>query len=75
MRVLTAWSDRTSDRDIVGIWRKSSFSAYNGNCVEVAKFTGTIGVRDSQDPYGAVLDFTPAQWDAFIGKLNREARS
>jgi len=36
------------------IWRKSSRSSASGsNCVEVAALTGgTIGVRDSKDPYG-----------------------
>jgi hypothetical protein len=46
----------------------------------VADFTDTIGIRDSQDPRGAVLSFTPAQWDTFIGgvsngKFNRGPRS
>jgi hypothetical protein len=46
-------------------FRKSTFSA-DGNCVEVATTTdGTVLVRDSKDPRGAVLTFTPAEWDAF----------
>jgi hypothetical protein len=49
-------------------WIKSSLSAYNGNCVEVAGLNDdTIGVRDSKHPRGAVINFTPAEWDAFIG--------
>jgi hypothetical protein len=49
-------------------WIKSSLSTYNGNCVEVAGLTGdTIGIRDSKHPKGAVLSFTLAEWDAFIG--------
>lgn len=35
------------------IWRKSSFSADNGECVEVASTLGAI--RDSKNPDGAVL--------------------
>ena len=27
----------------------------------------TIRVRDSKNPRGAVLNFTPGEWDAFIG--------
>jgi hypothetical protein len=40
----------------------------NGNCVEVAGLSSDlIGVRDSQNPRGAVLRFSPADWDAFVG--------
>lgn len=49
-------------------WIKSSFSTHNGNCVEVAGLAGgTIRVRDSKNPRGGVLNFTTANWDAFIG--------
>jgi Domain of unknown function (DUF397) len=51
------------------IWVKSSLSFSNGNCVEVASLPGgEIGVRDSRDPGGPVLTFTPGQWDAFVGR-------
>ncbi len=49
-------------------WVKSSLSFSNGNCVEVAKLSGgEIGVRDSKNPEGPVLRFTPGEWHAFIG--------
>lgn len=49
-------------------WIKSSLSFSNGNCVEVAHLPGGhIGVRDSKDPAGPVLQFTPDEWSAFIG--------
>ncbi|WP_055478289.1 DUF397 domain-containing protein [Sphaerimonospora mesophila] len=64
----------------VGVWCKSSRSADGSNCVEVAiSDAGQAGVehkadaerlyllRDSKDPNGAVLAFTPGEWDAFIG--------
>lgn len=49
-------------------WVKSSSSYSNGNCIEVASLPdGQIGVRDSKDPDGAVLRFTPDEWQAFLG--------
>jgi hypothetical protein len=36
--------------------------------VEVAGLPGrTIGLRDSKDPNGPVLRFTPDEWQAFLG--------
>ena len=49
-------------------WIKSSLSFSNSNCVEVASLPGNgIGVRDSKDTEGPVLQFTPGEWDAFLG--------
>jgi hypothetical protein len=49
-------------------WVKSSLSFANGNCVEVADLGGGgVGVRNSRDPHGAVLSFTPDEWTAFVG--------
>ena len=49
-------------------WRKSSFSAMNGNCVEIGWLqSDRIGVRDTKDHGGGpVLVFTDAEWSAFI---------
>lgn len=47
-------------------WQKSTRSGGNGNCVEVATVPGTVFVRDSKDPHGPKLTFTPDEWSAFI---------
>jgi hypothetical protein len=48
-------------------WRKSSYSSNEGGqCVEVAACPGTIHVRDSKDPEGPALSFTPDEWAAFL---------
>ncbi|MFF4027919.1 DUF397 domain-containing protein [Nocardia elegans] len=47
-------------------WFKSSRSGAGKDCVEVAHRTeGTVAVRDSKNPTGPALIFTPAEWDAF----------
>jgi Domain of unknown function (DUF397) len=61
-------------------WRKSTFSGNNGgDCVEIAELERVangpdhksghdrlIAVRDSKDPDGPTLFFTPAEWVAFL---------
>ena len=49
------------------VWRRSTRSGpYSDNCVEVAFVDGAIAMRDSKNPDGTVLIFTPAEWDAFV---------
>jgi hypothetical protein len=52
-------------------WRKSLPSDGASNCVEVAVADdGTVGVRDSKDPTGPVLQFTRPEWTAFTGGVH-----
>ncbi|MEV6795445.1 DUF397 domain-containing protein [Streptomyces sp. NPDC051320] len=46
-------------------WFKSSYSGDQGNCVEVAKTTATVHVRDSKDHSRPGLTLTPTAWTAF----------
>jgi len=52
------------------LWFKSSRSAGNGACVEVA-FAGSdaIAMRDSKDPRGPVLRFGAASWQRFVADV------
>ncbi|KXK61846.1 DUF397 domain-containing protein [Micromonospora rosaria] len=52
-------------------WRKSTRSG-NGECVEVAvDLPGGVAVRDSKDPHGPVLAFTPGTWRTFVAATRR----
>lgn len=55
-------------------WRKSSKSAQQDNCVEVATLPGGgRTVRDSKDPNGPVLRFASSDWQSFIGDIKSGA--
>jgi Domain of unknown function (DUF397) len=47
-------------------WRKARLSTTNGSCVEIASAAGKVAVRDSKDPSGPVLVYTPAEFSAFL---------
>ena len=62
----------TSAPDPTGVrWYKSTRSAANGACVEVARFGAAVGVRDSKDPESPVLRFTANDWQSFLATAKR----
>jgi|HubBroStandDraft_6_1064221.scaffolds.fasta_scaffold736652_2 hypothetical protein len=60
-----------TDQDLSrAAWRKSTYSNNGGNCIEVTRaITDMVAVRDSADPEGSTLVFTPHQWTAFTSTL------
>jgi hypothetical protein len=49
-------------------WRKSTYSAEEYNCVEVA-IDDRVGVRDSKDPAAGQLSVSPQAWSAALRQL------
>ena len=48
-------------------WRKSSASNPSGDCIEVAALdSGAVAVRNSRDPEGPALIYTPDEMAAFL---------
>lgn len=53
-------------------WRTSTHSANGSTCVQVARnLPGIVAVRDSKDPAGPALVFTPGEWRAFTAGIRR----
>ena len=53
------------------VWKKSSRSGGQGDCVEVAtNLPGLVAVRDSKHQEGPTLIFTPDDWKAFLTQLD-----
>lgn len=47
-------------------WFKSNHCGAGKDCAEIAHLAqGCVGVRDSKNPTGPALLFTPTEWDAF----------
>ncbi|WP_217169603.1 DUF397 domain-containing protein [Streptomyces sp. AC512_CC834] len=58
-------------------WLRSSYSTGANNCVETARpsagpWTGLLAVRDSKNPAGPALLFSPASWTTFTAGVHRD---
>jgi hypothetical protein len=49
-----------------GEWIKATASDSGGNCVEMRRRGDAVEVRDSKDPEGPVLRFTPSELAAWL---------
>ena len=57
------------------IWRKSSYSGGEGNCIEVADHDGRVLVRDTkQAGRGPVLSVSPADWRRLVDRVKGDVR-
>ncbi|MEU9559110.1 DUF397 domain-containing protein [Streptomyces fumanus] len=57
-------------------WLRSSYSTGANNCVETARpsaglWAGLVAVRDSKDPAGPALLFSPVSWTRFADRIDR----
>ena len=50
-------------------WRKSSYSADQGNCAEAASAAGRVLVRDTKDRKGVTLTIPAQAWHAFTAQV------
>lgn len=51
------------------VWRKSSASNGQAECVEVAFVKDAVAMRDSKRPTGGALMFAPDKWRLFVGSV------
>lgn len=55
-----------SDPSYRAVWRKSTFSGQNGDCVEVAEAGDLILVRNSNRPEAGAIEFTRSEIAAWV---------
>lgn len=60
---------KTEQRQGVPIWRKSSYSIANAQCVEAAAVPGEVMVRDTVTPPRGQLRFSAEVWRDFIARI------
>nr|WP_243712762.1 DUF397 domain-containing protein [Actinomadura sp. 6K520] len=56
-------------------WRKSSYSGSSNDemCVEVAELVSGVGIRDSRNPHGGLLDVSSAEFAVLVGQIKKGA--
>jgi hypothetical protein len=52
-------------------WRTSSYSADQGDCVEIASQFTYVLVRDSKEHNGPILEMSSAQWEQFLARIRK----
>ncbi|UED85857.1 DUF397 domain-containing protein [Streptomyces profundus] len=55
--------------EVALVWRKSSHSNHNGDCVELATLRAAVLLRDSKDREGPVIRWGKGSMRVFVGRL------
>lgn len=67
---MTDWTRSTTCADgccvEINFHKATASGPHTDNCVEVGACNCGVKVRDSKDQGGPVLDFTRAEWQAFL---------
>jgi hypothetical protein len=63
-----AYMSKTEYEGIL-IWRKSSYSIANAQCVEAAAVPGAVTVRDTVSPALGRLRFSAEVWHEFTARI------
>jgi len=61
--------------DAPALWRKSSYSGGEANCVEVGQGGPEIAVRDTRDRQGPALAFSREGWREFTRRVKAGAET
>lgn len=60
-------NEQHTQHGVTSAWKKSSYSGAHGDCVEVrTPGPRAVAVRDSKDPQGPALAFSPQAWASFV---------
>lgn len=60
---------RVGRNDAKAVWKKSSYSSHNGDCVELAELGDVVEVRDSKDHQGPVVSVNRRTMATFVAAL------
>jgi uncharacterized protein DUF397 len=52
--------------DATNPWIKAAASSGAGQCIEMRRHSDGVDVRDSKDPQGPVLHYTPGEFAAWL---------
>lgn len=55
------------------VWRKSSYSDMNGDCVEMA-LTESVLIRDSKNNLAGIVEYSSDAWSMFLEAAIRSVR-